>query len=119
MNAMHGNLRMIALLLLVTMAGTLATAQVELFPAAQESHPAGCHGHAPAIPSPAPTSYQCCVSGHHAAIPNAAFSLRPEAAQICSLDNGAEPVLTLVPCYRASVRIVPSSSPPSAVPLRI
>jgi len=116
---MYRNLRMVALLLLVTTAGTLASAQMELFPAAQETHPAGCHGHSPAIPSPAPTSYQCCLNGHHAAIPNAAFSLQTGAAQVCSLDNGPELILNIIPCFRASVLIVPSSSPPGALPLRI
>ena len=116
---MHRNFRMVALLLLVTTVGTLAAAQMELFPAAQEIHPAGCHGHSPAIPSPAPTSYQCCVSGHHAAIPNAAFSLQTGAAQVWSQDNGPELILNVAPCFGASVLIVPSSSPPGGVPLRI
>jgi hypothetical protein len=79
---MPGSLRMIALLLLVLMAGTLPGAQALAFPEAQplppHPHPAGCHSPGstvPATPDPAPTSYQCCVNGHHAAIPNASFTL--------------------------------------------
>ncbi len=89
---MYGILRTDAVLLIFTMGCALIGAHAQLFPAAQASHPAGCHGRGPGIPSrshfpapiPAPTSYQCCVNGHHAAIPNAAFSLRSMAAQLCS-----------------------------------
>jgi hypothetical protein len=32
-----------------------------------------------------PTSYRCCVNGHHVAIPNVSFTLSSTAAQLCSL----------------------------------
>ncbi len=116
---MHGILRMVAALLFISIAWTFTTAQVELFPATHVSHPAGCHDHSPEIPSPTPTSYQCCVNGHHAAIPNAAFFLRPGAGQVCGLARSPELVLNVVPCFRSSRLLVSSSSPPGMAPLRI
>jgi hypothetical protein len=54
--------------------------------ASQPAQPAGCHSHelpaslplpvVPATVPPAPRSYQCCVTGHHAVIPFASFTLR-------------------------------------------
>src|SRR5689334_183914 len=116
---MHGILRMVAALLFITSAWTFTTAQVELFPATRVSHPAGCHDHSSEIPSPTPTSYRCCLNGHHAAIPSAAFSLRPGTGQICGLDRSTELVLNVVPCFRPSRLLVPSSGPPGMAPLRI
>src|SRR6266567_5973554 len=120
---MYGILRTVAVLLLITMACAVPGAQAQMFRAAQASHPAGCHGHRPAIPSrshlPAPASYQCCVNGHHAAIPNAAFSLRSLAAQLCSLDVSDTPHLNVVSCFHSAVYVVLASSPPGAAPLRI
>ena len=70
---MQGSLRMIAVLLLAATATCLARTRWRcrwrrrfifsfILP--------GCHSHKPTAPAvPAPTSYQCCVNGHHAAIP--------------------------------------------------
>ena len=116
---MHGILRMVAALLLMTVSCAMASAQIQLLSVGQVSHPAGCHNHSPEIPSPTPTSYQCCVSGHHAAIPNAAFSLRPGTGQVCGLDRSPELVLNVVLRFRSSRVLVPSSSPPGMAPLRI
>ena len=113
---------MIAVLLLGTIFAALPGAQAlaeAVFSVAPAGHPAGCHSHRPATPTPAPASYQCCVNGHVAAIPNAAFSSRPLEARICGMSDasGLRPDFTH---DRLSVSfVVPSNSPPSAVPLRI
>jgi hypothetical protein len=128
---MQGSMRRVAMLLLVTMAATLAGVQGLAFPAAQADsfplpplhlHPAGCHSQessAPKAPSPLPTSYQCCANGHHAAIPSASFTVRSMAAQLCSLVSVDEPRLNFASSLRWEKLSAPSNSPPSGVPLRI
>lgn len=119
---MHGISRMVVVLLSLTVATALPGAHELPFPAAQAGHPAGCH-HQPATPSPAPISYQCCVSGHGAAMPNAAFSLRASlrtmAARFCSFDASNGPLRDIVPFVHSAVLVVPSDSPPGIAPLRI
>ena len=114
---MHGILRMVALLLLITMSA-MPSAQAMPFPAAQTGHPAGCHGHGPATPLPSQTDFQCCANGHQAAMPNAAFSIYSTAAQVCSLVDSDRDGLEFV-SFGSSLLVAPSYSPPGAVPLRI
>ncbi|MGC1451057.1 MAG: hypothetical protein WA830_13595 [Candidatus Sulfotelmatobacter sp.] len=109
---------MIAVLLLVTLVAMLSGAQALPVPAAHPNHPSGCHGHGPEIPAPGRTGYQCCVGGHHAAIPNASFSPRPVVAQICALHAGQDTDSNFV--GRHSVALAaPSYSPPGGTPLRL
>jgi len=78
-----------------------------------------CHGHLPEQPARAPLSYQCCVNGHHAAIPQATFSARPLLA-LFPKSHGAEGFsLASVLAAHFSTVVAPSSSPPGTVPLRI
>ena len=123
---MPGSLRMIAGLLLAATATSLPGAQALALPAALpvhiHLHPAGCHSPkptAPAVPDPAPTSYQCCVNGHHAAIPNGLFTLRSMAAQLCSLAAAEQLCLSSASYRHSTISVVPSNSPPGAAPLRI
>jgi hypothetical protein len=117
---MPGSLRMIAVLLLVTMTAALPGAQALGFPAMEASHPAaGCHSHGPATPSPAPTSYQCCVSGHDVAIPNVSFSSRPLASRLCGLAADKQLCLGFAPDRHSVMFVLPADSPPGAAPLRI
>jgi hypothetical protein len=130
---MQGSMRMVAVLLLATMAAALAGVQGLAFPVAQADsfplslplhlHPAGCHSQessAPKTPvSPLPTSYQCCANGHDVAVPNASFSVRCMAAQLCSLVSVDEPRLNFAFSLRWERLPAPSNSPPSGVPLRI
>jgi hypothetical protein len=117
---------MIAVLLLATIAGALPGWQAPAFPAsrpiAPHVHPAGCHSPestAPASPSPVPTSYQCCMSGHNAAIPNASFTLRSGIAQLWALTSVDGPSLDFVSSLTLDKLLAPSNSPPSAAPLRV
>jgi len=116
---MHGILRMVVVLLSLSVATALPGAHALPFPAAQTGHPAGCHGHGPAAPSPAPASYQCCVNGHDAAIPSAACAMRPLVAQFAALAGGED--LALASTFRAdfSSNVVTAGSPPGTAPLRI
>lgn len=111
---------MIAVLLVGAIVAALPGAgDAAVSPAVAMVHPAGCHSHVPANSSPAPISFQCCVNGHHAAIPNAAFTIRPLEAQICGLSD-ASALRSHFAHDRLSVLfVVPSNSPPGAVPLRI
>jgi len=126
---MHGSWRIVGLVLLIATAAALPGAQaMPSLPAAPASHPAGCHSHGPinvpvnhgpAIPSPAPVSYQCCVSGHQAALPNVVFSLRSHAALLCNLNDGASLGSNILPDILPVVFVVPSDSPPITGSLRI
>ena len=116
---MHGMLRMVAVALVVTMAAALPDAHRLKVPVAGTGHPAGCHGHEPVAPIPSPTNYQCCVSGHHAAIPNSAFSLHSAASHLGPSDHGEHHRLKFILRHDPAVMIVSSYSPPGAAPLRI
>ena len=137
---------MVAVLLVVTVATALPGAHALSFPgdripANSAQHPAGCHGRGPATPSPSsshypdspasnspvPASYECCVSGHQAAIPNATFTLRsslrsislPCVAALSRLDGDDIDRLDFVDRLHPAGLVIPSNSPPGGVPLRI
>jgi hypothetical protein len=124
---MHRLLRTVAAVLLIPMAMALPGGRVMSSPAALARHPAGCHSPGPATRFPGPTSYQCCASGHQAALPNASFalgsalrsSLRCGLVQLCSLDGSGGPRLSFVTCLHSAVFVVPFSSPPGVAPLRV
>jgi hypothetical protein len=124
---MQGSLRTVAVLLVVTMAAALAGGQAFAFPEAQavllhpvHLHPAGCHSSKPLTPaSTLPTSYQCCANGHHAAIPNASFTVRSTAAQLCSLASVDEPRLNFACFLNSGKLLTPANSPSGGAPLRI
>src|ERR1700687_767068 len=110
---------MIAVMLLVVMAAAVPGAHALAFLTTQPVHPAGCHSHGPAIPAPAPNSFQCCMSGHHAAMPHASFSPRPLAGRLCALTAGEQISQGFALGRLPAMLIVPSNSPPGAAPLRI
>jgi len=110
--------RMVALLLLIPMASVLAGAQAMTFSPVAD-HPAGCHDHGPAAPFPAPSSFQCCVSGHHAVLPNAPFSFGSADAQLCGLNSGWGLNLAVAAFRPLAVLVAPSNSPPITASLRI
>jgi hypothetical protein len=66
--------QVVGVLLVAAVAASSAGAQALMLPAAQNTHPAGCHGHALPAPAPMPLSYQCCIAGHNHAIPASLFS---------------------------------------------
>jgi len=117
---MPGALRTVAMGLLLSMAAALSGVPATASIPSRADHPAGCHGRAPAVPSPAPTSYQCCVSGHDAALPNPAFalSLTSAAVQLSSFDAGNKASLDFVTFLHSTIS-VPFLSPPGGAPLRI
>jgi hypothetical protein len=116
---MHGLLRMVAMLLLLSLAAALPAAEAMPLAAVPVGHAAGCHEHGPANPVPASTHYECCVNGHHAAVPSVSFSLRFAAAQAGSLERGDGPRLASILGVHSPMFVFPSISPPGAAPLRI
>ena len=133
---MHGILRMVAMLLVVSVAMALPGAHALPFPADRipanpVQHPAACHGYKPTMPSSSslplpspsrsrsPMSYECCASGHQAALPNPTFSSRPLVALVSGLESGEEFSLISVGFVDTRVSLVPSNSPPGSAPLRI
>jgi hypothetical protein len=112
------NSRLVAILLVVAFAATAPSAQLLAMPSPPAGHPAGCHDSGPAAPSPAPSSYQCCVSGHQSAIPGASFSLRPTVASSpVEVENLNRSLINF--SSRDFSRLIPSDSPPGAFSLRI
>jgi hypothetical protein len=126
---MYGSWRIVGLLLLITTAAALPDMQMMPNTAAATSHPAGCHSHGPmsnepvsngpVIPSPAPVSYQCCESGHQAALPNLVFSLASNAALPGKLSSAVNLDSRVAPHAFSVGFIVPSDSPPITGSLRI
>lgn len=113
--------KVIALLLLSMIGTGLAGTQLWALGGVVPPHRAACHEHWPATPLPqplAPHSYQCCVNGHHSAIPSVEFRFRSLVAVVCSLD--AEGEFSPNSAAFLPVRFVlPASSPPGSASLRI
>ena len=80
--------------------------------------PAGCHEHARHAPSPEPVSYQCCQTGHNAAVLTNAPNPRP--LFFVSESLASEAVLFSVIGHDGFYKVVASScSPPGSTPLRV
>ena len=64
----------VALLLLAALSSLVAG---QTFPAGEARHkpPAGCHEHSQKAPASAPVTYQCCTTGHNAAVLQPALNL--------------------------------------------
>jgi hypothetical protein len=87
--------------------------------------PAGCHAHKnlpdsplPHSPLPAPASYQCCLTGHDAAVVPASTSPQPPAPSAPAPPQ-IESLLTGYFLGGLEVSMVPSAEPPGTTPLRI
>jgi hypothetical protein len=93
-------------------------AGVQAFAVTSMEHPAGCHGSMPVIPSHAPTSYQCCAYGHHWAVAGSIFSPQPPVA-LCEVIKCADDLALRDSLQPSRLFVIPSSSPPSSLPLRI
>jgi hypothetical protein len=66
--------RIVGVLVLAAFAASSVGAQAFTLPAAQNTHPAGCHGHSLPTHAPVPLNHQCCIAGHNHAIPGSMFS---------------------------------------------
>jgi hypothetical protein len=90
-------------------------------------HPAVCHAHGgktlpqselPRSPLPKPTSYQCCLTGHNAALVQAPYQTQL-LVQSSHLKAQIEAVLTTSPFDSLESFTVISTDPPGKTPLRI
>jgi len=122
-------LLLIAALVTATLATrSLAVAGADGAPsAAVDERPAGCHAHGsqslplsplPHSPLPAPVSYQCCLTGHDAAVVPDSISPQPPA-QCAAVHRQIEPLLTGYFLGDFEVSMIPSADPPGMTPLRI
>ena|ERR1700687_3725667 len=108
--------------------GALVLAAADHAPsAAVDERSAGCHAHAgqslplsqlPHSPLPAPASYQCCLTGHDAAVVPASTSPQPPAPS-APVPPQIESLLTGYFLDGLEVAMVPSAEPPGTTPLRI
>ncbi len=122
-------LLLIAALVMVTLTtrSFAVTAAADHAPsAALDERPAGCHAHGgqslplsplPHSPLPAPVSYQCCLTGHDAAVVPDSISPQPPA-QCAAVHRQIEPLLTVYFLGDFEVSMIPSD-PPGITPLRI
>lgn len=110
--------RIVAVIVLLAVGAAFASAPGSDHSIPQPKLPP-CHGHMPEQPARAPLSYQCCVNGHHAAIPQATFSARPLLALFPKSHGGEDFALASVLAAHFSTVVAPSSSPPGIAPLRI
>jgi hypothetical protein len=80
--------------------------------------PAGCHESAPVAPAPAPSSHQCCQSGHDSAILLAALSSGPSLhiSTLIELPQGGVP-LAVLHCLPGLA--IAYGDPPILSPLRV
>jgi len=122
-----GLLLIIAVVIAPSATGALAEAGHAAAPLAGLSdRPAACHMHAdntlpdsqlPHPPRPAPASYQCCLTGHNAAVVQTSFSPQPSAERV-RVTEPIEHELT-VSSSGLEVPLVLSADPPGTAPLRI
>jgi len=113
--------RITALVLLLGMASMPGAA---LVPQGRLSAPlAGCHGrhsgHRSEAPLPVPASLQCCVNGHHAALPSATFSSRTPLAPIADFNRESNLFVNSAGASHFAPSLLPSVRPPGLTPLRI
>jgi len=131
--AIHFGREVLGLLLIAALVTTMATAAVAEADhasaplAAPAEHPAGCHApggntlpdsQLPHSPRPAPVSYQCCLTGHDAAVVQASHFPQP-SAQCAHAARQIESALTAHCLDGLDVPVVLSVDPPSTIPLRI
>ena len=110
--------RMVAVLLLVLLAGTWFSGMALAAPA-PPTPPARCHEHGSRIPSPKPVSYQCCITGHRQALAGVAFSVAPPVSLVAQTCKG-QPRMPLASVTRTSAFLTDASpGSPGQIPLRV
>lgn len=113
---MKSNLRLTAMLLLVTtVAGVPAVWALEFPPTAAEQ-PAGCHDSMPASPSPVPASHQCCAGGHDWAVTVSVLIVHPAVQPLRTIKEFHDPQPHL---FSDHLPAFLSVSPPATTSLRI
>jgi len=112
----------------VTATGAVAETDHASSPLMAPAQPAaGCHGHVgetlpdshlPHSRRPAPVSYQCCLTGHEAAVVEASYSPQP-SFQCSHFIRRIESAPTARCLEGLEVLMVLSADPPGTTPLRI
>ena len=77
----------------------------------------GCHEHGSKAPSPQPADFQCCLTGHNVAVPQAPHSAEPLLQDIEAELVVQSPVTSME--AGSGKTLVSSGDPPDATPLRI
>ena len=83
------------------------------------AHSAGCHSHQSPAPSPAPVSYQCCVAGHHVAIPGVSFSGQFPLLYLCKASEADSRPMASIGHHNFLIQIPSPDGSPGLAPLRI
>jgi hypothetical protein len=111
--------RLIAVLLLTPLLTAMLSSQSLALPSMSAEHPAGCHENGPVTPSRAPVSYQCCVMGHHWAVPGIAYSFEHTALETLQFDSLEHFFPGSASRQNVQGGTYLSVSPPKSLPLRI
>ena len=120
---------LIAAMVITPLATALAEADNAASPVAPVERAAACpmhdgntlpvshHPSPPRSPRPVPTNYQCCLTGHNAAVVQSTYAPQPSAAgtRVTLL----QPSMTECLSTSLEVSIVLHASPPGSAPLRI
>lgn len=111
--------RLIAVFLMTPFLTAMLSTQSLALPTMPHEHPAGCHENGPATPTPAPGDYQCCVMGHHWAMPGAGFSGQRLVLHAGTVDTGPYLSISMTLDGPEKQSVVSSASPPLLLSLRI
>src|SRR5579863_4062860 len=86
-------------------------------PGNSPGQPAGCHEDAPLVPAPAPSSHECCQSGHEAMLlPSSAPRLE---LQVSGLIQSPRRAVALTEFNRLPSLAIITGEPPALFPLRV
>ncbi|HWZ82597.1 MAG TPA: hypothetical protein VNW47_08235 [Terriglobales bacterium] len=109
----------VGVVVMVALGISAVGAQSLLFPAQPADRPSGCHGNGLGhpVPSPSPAGYQCCLTGHSTAVPQATYP-EPMLLQLRRVLS-SEMVPSVQDCVPSDERAISSGDPPGASPLRI
>ncbi len=110
--------KLLAFLLLTTVAAVTLTGQDASLMIAAGAPSAGCHQHDPA-PVPKPVSYRCCQSGHDSAILQSSLASRLDSAELPSTFEARETRPIPVTYLRLRDLTISSADPPDITPLRV
>jgi hypothetical protein len=104
-----------ALLLIVTVGASAMQSQWITIEAQPTQSSGGCHEHGGKMPAPA--SYQCCLTGHNAAVLQIPYS--PEPFHVFPIELAGEDSSHKSQAASSDKISVPAAGPPGSNPLRI
>jgi len=112
----HFSFKALVVLLVAAVLAAPLAAQESSPSASTKDQPVGCHEDGPMVPTPEPTSHQCCQSGHDTPFLLASTS-RPslEVSSLIQLPQGT----VVAVLHSLPNLVIVSGDPPTLSPLRV